>query len=159
MKERVFIGLGANLGDKATALDKAVAAMAVLPATRVVAQSARYRSAPLQASGPNYLNAVVELSTSLEPEPLLAALQRIEQAQGRERPFRNAPRTLDLDLLLYGQRRLCTDALEIPHPRLQERAFVLAPLLDIAPDLMHPVLGDLRVVRAQLSGQVIERLV
>jgi 2-amino-4-hydroxy-6-hydroxymethyldihydropteridine diphosphokinase len=158
MNERVFVGLGANLGDMATTLDRAVEALAGLPTTRVVAESARYRSAPLQASGPDYLNCVVELTTALEPEQLLAALQRIEAAHGRERPFRNAPRTLDLDLLLYGQRCLHTETLALPHPRLHERAFVLAPLLDIAPDIVHPVLGSLRAHHLLVCGQSIERL-
>lgn len=158
MSERVFVGLGANLGDTAAALDRAVDALAALPATRVVAQSPRYRSAPLQARGPDFLNGVVELATDLEPEQLLAALQRVEAAHGRERPFRNAPRTLDLDLLLYGQRCLHTDALVLPHPRLHERTFVLAPLLDIAPDIVHPVQGDLRALYLLVRGQPIVRL-
>lgn len=158
MSERVFIGLGANLGDSVATLDSAEQALAALPGTRLVAASPRYRSAPLQASGPDFLNAVVELATDLEPEALLAALHGIEAAHGRQRPFPNAPRTLDLDLLLYGQRVMDTQTLRLPHPRLHERAFVLAPLLDLAPDLVHPSLGDLREQYALVSGQAIERL-
>jgi len=115
VSERVFVGLGANLGDTTATLDQAEHALAALPTTRVVAVSPRYRSAPVQASGPDFLNAVVELATSLEPAPLLAALHAIEAAHGRQRPYLNAPRTLDLDLLLYGQRTLNTPALVLPH--------------------------------------------
>lgn len=158
MSERVFIGLGANLGDTTATLDRAEQALAALPGTHLVAASPRYRSAPLQASGPDYLNAVVELVTDLEPAALLAALHGIEAVQGRRRPYPNAPRTLDLDLLLYGQREMDTKTLRLPHPRLHERAFVLAPLLDLAPDLVHPSLGGLREQYAHVSGQAIERL-
>lgn len=158
MNERVFVGLGANLGDTAATLLRAEQALAELPATQVVAVSPRYRSAPVQASGPDYLNAVVELATTLEPEPLLAALQAIESACGRQRPYLNAPRTLDLDLLLYGQRTLDTPSLILPHPRMHERAFVLIPLLDIAPDIEHPAWGPARALRAGVAEQVIERL-
>ena len=158
MSERVFIGLGANLGDSAATLDRAEQALAALPGTRLVAASPRYRSAPLQASGPDFLNAVVELATNLEPAALLAALHGIEAAHGRQRPYPNAPRTLDLDLLLFGQRVMDTRTLRLPHPRLHERAFVLAPLLDLAPDLVHPSLGGLRAHYTHVSGQAIERL-
>ncbi|HRD99101.1 MAG TPA: 2-amino-4-hydroxy-6-hydroxymethyldihydropteridine diphosphokinase, partial [Rubrivivax sp.] len=120
--------------------------------------SPRYRTAPLLASGPDFLNAVVELATDLEPAALLAALHGIEAAHGRRRPYPNAPRTLDLDLLLYGQRVMDTQALRLPHPRLHERAFVLAPLLDLAPDLVHPTLGGLCAQYAFVRGQAIERL-
>ncbi|HRM93720.1 MAG TPA: 2-amino-4-hydroxy-6-hydroxymethyldihydropteridine diphosphokinase, partial [Alicycliphilus sp.] len=101
-----WIGLGANLGDARAALRSAVQAMATLPGTRLLRVSSLYRSAPVDAGGPDYLNAVAELDTTLAPLELLHALQRIEQAAGRERPYRNAPRTLDLDLLLYGTLRL-----------------------------------------------------
>lgn len=158
MSERVFIGLGANLGHSAATLDGAEQALAALPGTRLVASSPRYRSAPLQASGPDFLNAVVELATDLEPAALLAALHGIEAAHGRQRPYPNAPRTLDLDLLLYGQWVMDTETLRLPHPRLHERAFVLAPLLDLAPDLVHPSLGGLGAQYAHVSGQAIERL-
>lgn len=158
MSERVFVGLGANLGDTTATLDQAEQALAALPATRVVAVSPRYRSTPVQASGPDFLNAVVELATSLEPAPLLAALHAIEAAHGRQRPYLNAPRTLDLDLLLYGQRTLSTPALVLPHPRMHERAFVLIPLLDIAPDIAHPACGRLQAQRARVTGQGIQRL-
>lgn len=133
--ERVFVGLGANLGDAQATLLAAFDALDKLPGTRCVARSSLYRSAPLDADGPDYVNAVAELRTKMQPPVLLRALQDVEQRFGRERPYRHAPRTLDLDLLLYGQRRVATAALTLPHPRLHERAFVLLPLAELAPDL------------------------
>ncbi|RYF84245.1 MAG: 2-amino-4-hydroxy-6-hydroxymethyldihydropteridine diphosphokinase [Comamonadaceae bacterium] len=151
-----FVGLGANLGDAAGAIGRSLAALSALPQTRLVRQSPLYRSAPVDASGPDFINAVAELLTGLSPDALLAELQRLEQAEGRERPYRNAPRTLDLDLLIHGeihaQVRLDTPRLTLPHPRMSERAFVLRPLADIAPG---------RVTAAQLQAvahQFIERL-
>ncbi|MBA4177767.1 MAG: 2-amino-4-hydroxy-6-hydroxymethyldihydropteridine diphosphokinase [Leptothrix sp. (in: Bacteria)] len=156
--ERVFVGLGANLGDARATVVAAVADLAALPGTQVVRCSSLYRSAPVDAQGPDFINAVVELRTSLQPEALLAALQAIELAHGRQRPYRHAPRTLDLDLLLHGQQVQATSALTLPHPRLHERAFVLRPLLEIAPDAVHPTLGPLASLAAALSSQVVERL-
>lgn len=155
--ERVFIGLGANLGAdlavlKAT-LQSALAQMATLPATDVLAVSSFWRSAPVAANGPDYLNAVAELRTAMEPLQLLHALQQIEAAHGRQRPYRNAPRTLDLDLLMHGQRVQHDPVLTLPHPRLHERAFVLKPLAEIAPTVLHPVLGSLLPWRERASAQ------
>jgi 2-amino-4-hydroxy-6-hydroxymethyldihydropteridine diphosphokinase len=140
---RVFIGLGANLGDATATLNAAVAALAALPLTTLTARSKTYRSAPVDAHGPDYLNAVAELDTALLPAALLRELQRIEQAHGRERAYRNAPRTLDLDLLLYGDQVIATPELTVPHPRMHERAFVLLPLQELAPDLQIPMRGKL----------------
>jgi 2-amino-4-hydroxy-6-hydroxymethyldihydropteridine diphosphokinase len=134
-----WIGLGANLGDARATLRSAVQAMAALPGTRVLRASSLYRSAPVDANGPDYLNAVVELDTTLAPLDLLHALQAIEQGAGRERPYRNAPRTLDLDLLLYHEQRLNGAELTVPHPRMYERAFVLLPLAELAPALVDAV--------------------
>ena len=156
--ERVFVGLGANLGDPQATLKHALAALAALPQTALVAQSSLYRTAPIQASGPDFVNAVAELRTALQPQALLLALQAIESAHGRERPYRNAPRTLDLDLLLFGQRAVHEAGLEVPHPRLHERAFVLQPLLELAPMLVHPRLGSLQSLLAATVDQPIERL-
>ena len=156
--ERVFVGLGANLGDAGATLRQALVQLAALPGTRVVAASRLYRSAPVDAAGPDFINAVAELATTLDPLPLLHALQGIEQQHGRQRPCRNAPRTLDLDLLLYGQRVIDNTALTVPHPRLHQRAFVLLPLLELAPDLLHPRLGSLQAQLAGVQDQVIERL-
>lgn len=135
MREPVtaFIGLGANLGDAHAALLGALQGLAALPQTRLVRSSRIYRSAPVAAGGPDYLNAVAQLETGLTAPALLQQLQGLEQAAGRERPYRNAPRTLDLDLLLYGDARIASAALVVPHPRLRERAFVLLPLQELAP--------------------------
>ena len=145
-----WIGLGANLGDARAALRSAVQAMAALPGTRLLRVSSLYRSAPVDAGGPDYLNAVAELDTTLAPLALLHALQSIEQAAGRERPYRNAPRTLDLDLLLHGDERLDSPELTVPHPRMGERAFVLLPLAELAPQL-----GDAQQLAA-VAGQRME---
>ncbi len=128
-----YVALGANLGDPQAALRQALRGLAALPQTQLVRASSFYRTAPIDSSGPDYINAVAELRTALTPQGLLAGLQALEQAAGRERPWRNAPRTLDLDVLLYGDVRLDTPALTIPHPRMHERAFVLVPLAEIAP--------------------------
>jgi 2-amino-4-hydroxy-6-hydroxymethyldihydropteridine diphosphokinase len=145
--DRVFVGLGANLGDATATVRAALDALHDLPHTRCVARSSLYRSAPVEASGSDYVNAVAQLETALSPAALLSALQAIEMRFGRERPYRNAPRTLDLDLLLYGQRRIVTPLLTVPHPRMQERAFVLLPLAEIAPDLAAPLPVGQRVER------------
>lgn len=143
--ERVFVGLGANLGDSIASVRAAFDALGAMPSTRVVARSSLYRSAPIDAGGPDYINAVAELRTALEPEALLAALQGIEARFGRERPYANAPRTLDLDLLRFGERRIATPALTLPHPRWAERAFVVVPLAEIAPELSPPPVRGQRI--------------
>jgi 2-amino-4-hydroxy-6-hydroxymethyldihydropteridine diphosphokinase len=147
--ERVFVGLGANLGDVAATVGAAFDALDALPGTRCVARSALYRSAPIDAQGADYINAVAQLQTQLSPAALLKELQAIEERFGRERPHRNAPRTLDLDLLLYGERRIVTPQLTVPHPRMHERAFVLVPLAEIAPDLAWPIPADQRIERIE----------
>lgn len=156
--ERVFVGLGANLGDPHAALAQALEALAALPRTRLVAASPLYRSSPIDAQGPDFVNAVAELDTTLTPRELLHALQAIEQGHGRQRTHRNAPRTLDLDLLLYGQRLVDEPGLTVPHPRLHQRAFVLVPLADLAPDLVHPQLGSLQALRERVADQAIQLL-
>ena len=144
-----WIGLGANLGDRGAALARAVQALAALPATQRLRVSGLYASAPIDAGGPDYLNAVVELRTRLAPLALLDALQAIEQAGGRERLYRNAPRTLDLDLLVYGDQQLASERLILPHPRIGERAFVLQPLAELAPQ---------RVTAQQLAAVADQRI-
>ncbi|HEY4663722.1 MAG TPA: 2-amino-4-hydroxy-6-hydroxymethyldihydropteridine diphosphokinase [Comamonas sp.] len=131
MSVQVFVGLGANLGDRGEALLQALKGMAVLPHTQLLAVSSLYSSAPVDATGPDYLNAVAMLETALSPEAFLQLLQALEQAAGRERPYRNAPRTLDLDVLLWGTQQLNTSNLIVPHPRMYERAFVLKPLAEL----------------------------
>ena len=153
-----FIALGANLGDARAALDAAFVALATLPETRLRAASSIYRSAPIDSSGPDYLNAVALLDTALTADALLAELQRIEAGHGRERPYRNAPRTLDLDLLLYGDERIATPALTVPQPRLHERAFVLLPLAEVAPERVVPGRGRVDALVAGVAGQRIDRL-
>ncbi|MFS2032894.1 2-amino-4-hydroxy-6-hydroxymethyldihydropteridine diphosphokinase [Polaromonas sp. CT11-55] len=141
---RAYVALGANLGDAAAALRRAVQAINSLPRTQVLQSSSLYKTAPLDtdaggavaAPGNDYLNAVVEVDTGFSAPDLLDQLQHIEQQAGRERPFRNAPRTLDLDLLLYGSGRIDSACLTVPHPRMMHRAFVLVPLAEIAPDLV-----------------------
>ena len=155
---RCYIGLGANLGDALATLRQAVESLARLPGSRLVAVSSPYRSAPIDSSGPDYFNAAVALDTELASQQMLAKLQEIEAAHGRERPYRNAPRTLDLDLLLFGDAVLDEPGLTLPHPRLHERAFVLQPLLELAPDLAHPTRGALAGLLPQVQGQAIERL-
>ena len=131
-----FVALGANLGDGAATLRTAVAAIDALPLTRVDARSSLYRSTPVQAGGPDYWNAVVRVRTALAPETLLDALLAVEAAHGRQRTAGevNAPRTLDLDLLRYGELERHTARLTLPHPRMAQRAFVLAPLAEVWPE-------------------------
>ncbi|WP_332823855.1 2-amino-4-hydroxy-6-hydroxymethyldihydropteridine diphosphokinase [Ramlibacter sp.] len=131
-----YVGLGANLGDAQRALRDALAALSALPGARLLHASGIYRSAPVDAGGPDYFNAVAQVETVSSAPELLRQLQAIEQAAGRERPYRNAPRTLDLDLLLYGGARIDSARLTVPHPRLRERAFVLLPLRELAPALV-----------------------
>jgi 2-amino-4-hydroxy-6-hydroxymethyldihydropteridine diphosphokinase len=145
--ERVFVGLGANLGDAAATVRAAFEALNELPHTACVARSSLYRSAPVDAQGADYINAVAQLRTGLLPTALLKQLQAIEERFGRKRPYRNAPRTLDLDLLLYGSRRIATPLLTVPHPRMRERAFVLVPLAEIAPELTLPIPADQPIQR------------
>ena len=153
-----FVGVGANLGDARRSVAEALTALDRLPGCTLRRASAVYRSAPVDATGPDFFNAVAELHTLLSPLELLQALQAIEQAFGRERPYRHAPRTLDLDLLLHGEAVLDTPLLSLPHPRLQLRAFVLRPLLDLAPDLAAPGLGPLAAWLPGVAGQVLEKL-
>ena len=138
MRESVvaYVGLGANLGDAQQALHAALAALARLPGTRLLRSSRVYRSAPVDAKGSDYFNAVAQIETTCTAPGLLQELQAIEQAAGRQRPYRNAPRTLDLDLLLYGGARIDSPLLTVPHPRMRERAFVLLPLRELAPGLV-----------------------
>jgi 2-amino-4-hydroxy-6-hydroxymethyldihydropteridine diphosphokinase len=142
-----FVGLGANLGDAQQTLRDAIAALGRLAGTQLVRASRVYRSAPVDAGGPDFLNAVAQVSTRLSAPELLAQLQQLEQAAGRERPYRNAPRTLDLDLLHFGDARIASATLTVPHPRWRERAFVLLPLQELAPGRVAP--ADLAAVAGQ----------
>jgi 2-amino-4-hydroxy-6-hydroxymethyldihydropteridine diphosphokinase len=145
----VLLGLGANLGDPVAQLRKAVEALA--PAVRIDGVSSVYRTEPVgYADQPDFYNLVVRGSTALAPLELLAAAQGVEEALGRRRSFPNAPRTIDVDLLAYGDRVMRTEALTLPHPRLHLRGFVLHPLAEVAPEWRHPVL--LRTARELLSS-------
>ena len=146
-----FIALGANLGEPAQTLRDALTSLGATPGVRMLKASSLYRTAPIDSSGPDYINAVAEIATTLSAPALLDALQAIEQRAGRERPYRNAPRTLDLDLLLYGAGRIHSPRLSVPHPRMWERAFVVVPLAEIASSLVSAAqlqaVADQRVLR------------
>jgi 2-amino-4-hydroxy-6-hydroxymethyldihydropteridine diphosphokinase len=154
MREAVtaYVAIGANLGNPVQAARDALLRIGQLPGTSVTRQSSLYRTAPIDSSGPDYINAVAEIQTRCTAPELLARLQAIERGAGRERPYRNAPRTLDLDLLLFGDARIDSAALQVPHPRMWQRAFVLVPLAQIAPERVAPELLD------AVAGQAISRV-
>ena len=149
MREPVIacVALGANLGDARQTVLQAIEDMGRLPGCTVQAVSRLYRTAPHEAQGPDFVNAVVRIGTRLTAPALLHALQALEQAAGRERPYVNAPRTLDLDILLYGGGQIHSPLLTVPHPRMMERAFVLRPLADVLPGFVRP--HDLQRVQDQ----------
>lgn len=148
----VYLGLGANLGDARAALDLAFKRLGETAGIEIIARSAYYRTAPLESSGPDYTNAVAELRTVLTAPDLLTCLLALEAEAGRARPYRNAPRTLDLDILIYGEGHIASPSLTIPHPRMGLRAFVLIPLAEIAPQCVGTELLN------SIRGQAIERL-
>ena len=153
---RVFIALGANLGEPVAQLLTAMTRLAQLPHTQFLQRSSFYASAPVgYTDQPDFVNAVCELETTLSAPDLLAALLAIETANGRERAFKNSPRTLDLDLILYGQQQINLPQLTVPHPRMHQRAFVLLPLLEIAPELEIPGLGAANAFLPQVAEQVL----
>jgi 2-amino-4-hydroxy-6-hydroxymethyldihydropteridine diphosphokinase len=153
-----LVGIGANLGDARGNVVDALSRLGRQSGCRLVAASSLWRTAPIDSAGDDYINAVALIDTDLDAHVLLATLQAIETAHGRERPYRNAPRTLDLDLLLYGDEIIATPALTVPHPRMHERAFVLAPLLDIAPDIVIPGRGLAADYLPGVADQAIVRL-
>ena len=149
---KAWLALGANLGDAQATIRQAIAAVQNWPHTRLLKASSLYRTAPVDADGPDYINAVLEVQTGLSPLELLHHCQLQEQAAGRQRPYRNAPRTLDMDIVLYADQHVDLPELTVPHPRMWQRAFVLVPLAEIAPE---------KVSRQQLQTvleQRIERL-
>lgn len=157
-KITAYIGLGANLGDAAGIVQRAMISLGSIASTRLVAQSSLFRTAPIDATGNDYVNAVAQLETTLDAVALLSQLQRIEEVYGRERSFANAPRTLDLDLLLFGRQRIDTVGLIVPHPRLTKRAFTLIPLLQLDPLLVIPGRGPAHQFVASVAGQVINKI-
>ena len=159
MKVIATVGLGANLNDPAAQVEYALAELDRLPGTRLLARSSLYASEPVgYVDQPDFINAVAQVETELAPHALLAALLDIEHRHGRERSFRNAPRTLDLDLLLYGDAHFHEVGLTLPHPRMTERGFVLLPLLEIAPDTVIPGHGRAADWLAGCSDQSVVHL-
>ena len=157
MKVSAFIGLGANLEDPCAQVLRAFGELARLPQSSLAAKSSLWRSAPMgHADQPEFINAVAKLETALSAEALLDALKVVESAHGRKRSFANAPRTLDLDLLLYGDEVRSSPRLTLPHPRMHERAFVLRPLLEIAPEAVIPGHGSARANLQALPDQACE---
>ena len=154
----VKIGIGANLGNAHDTVLRAIQSLALLPKSKLTAQSSLYLTAPIDADGDDYVNAVVELRTELDALSLLHALQELELAFGRERSYRNAPRVLDLDLLLYGMQEIESEALIVPHPRMTERGFVLLPLLQIDPLVEIPGKGSAQQFAADVAQQVIRKI-
>jgi 2-amino-4-hydroxy-6-hydroxymethyldihydropteridine diphosphokinase len=154
-----YIALGANLDDPAAQVAAGMVALAALPCTRLIAQSSLYRTAPVgYADQPDFINAVAAVDTALSPRELLDALLATEQQHGRVRTFANAPRTLDLDVLLYGELQMHEDGLTIPHPRMHERAFVLAPLAEIAPHCAIPGRGSVSDLLRGLDAAGVVRI-
>lgn len=153
-----FIALGSNLDDPALHVDQAFGELARLSSSRLLTRSSLYRSGPVGLlDQPDFINAVAQIETALDPHGLLDALLEIEHAHGRVREFINAPRTLDLDILMYGDLQCNERRLILPHPRMHQRAFVLQPLLEIAPDCHIPGRGTVAELLASCAGQRIER--
>ena len=154
-----YVALGANLEAPVAQVKAGIAALAALPRTRLIAQSSLYRTAPVgYADQPDYINAVAAVETALAARELLDALLAIELEHGRVRKFANAPRTLDLDVLLYGAAQVREEGLTIPHPRMHERAFVLAPLAEIAPRCTIPGRGAVDDLLRGLDAGGVTRL-
>ena len=153
-----YIGLGSNLGDSNQLLGQAIAQLNGLENCAVVSQSSFWQSAPYEAQGPDFTNAAIGLSTSLAPLALLKKMQEIENQLGRKRPYPNAPRTLDLDLLWMQETNIKSAELTLPHPRLHMRAFVVLPLAQIAPDLAIDGLGKISDWVKQTRDQVVKQL-
>ena len=155
---RAFIGFGGNIGDTRQLITDAIVCLALRCELQVIAKSCFYQSAPVEAAGGDYINAVIEIETQLSPYGLLHICQAIEKEFGRERPYLNAPRTLDLDILFFEGISQNDSELTLPHPRIIERSFVLLPLLEIAPDIFLPHLGELKTYLPKVAHQRIEKL-
>jgi len=153
-----YIGIGANLGDAQAQVQRAILQLGKLPGTSLDAQSSLFCTAPLDAGGDDYINAVARVKTRLSAHALLQGLQQIEQDFGRQRPYPNAPRTLDLDLLLYGQATFQDELLTVPHPRMTQRAFVLIPLLQLDPFIVIPQYGPAHQFAPQVADQTIRKV-
>ena len=153
-----YLGLGANLGDARQTIKDAVVCLAQHPSVTVLAKSSLYRTEPVDAGGEDYLNVVAAIDTTLDAHRLLALCLSIEQHFGRERPYLNAPRTLDLDVLLYGDETIDSPQLVVPHPRMTRRAFVLVPLAELNAALEIPGHGPVSALLPAVAGQRIEKV-
>lgn len=153
-----YVGLGANLGNPQQTIQAAIYELGKVAATNLTKTSSLYLSAPVNADGDDYINAVIELHTQLSPSQLHAELQKIEHQFARTRHYKNAPRTLDLDLLLYDQCVISTANLQIPHPRMTQRAFVLLPLIEIDPEAIIPNIGPAKNLLAGVQSQLIRKV-
>jgi 2-amino-4-hydroxy-6-hydroxymethyldihydropteridine diphosphokinase len=153
-----FVGIGSNLGDARGNVQHAILQLGKLPLTKLTGQSSLFRTAPVDADGDDYINAVARIDTQLPALQLLQELQAIEQAFGRQRPYRNSPRTLDLDILLYGPEQILSESLIVPHLRLTQRAFALIPLLQIEPFIDIPGKGPAHGFAPGVIGQAIQKL-
>lgn len=158
MRRRWMIGLGANLGDARGALERTLGRLRNDPRVQVAGISSVWASAPVDASGPDFLNAVIAIDTDLDPDALLALAQSLESQEGRQRPYQNAPRTLDVDLLSGESLTLATATLTLPHPRMHLRAFVLQPLLEIDPQAQIPGRGPAAEWLRRITDQPIKRV-
>ena len=155
---KVFLGLGGNIGDVKQTLKDAIVCLAQNPHIKVINRSCFYQSSPLDAQGDDFINNVVGIRTDLSPENLLKVCQTIEYEFGRERPYKNAPRTLDIDILIYDELQKNTQELTLPHPRLGDRLFVLVPLLELEPHIVIHPWGPLKNLPDQLSSQKITKM-
>jgi len=160
MKTKVtaYIGIGSNLGDAKGNVQRAIQQLDKLPLTKLFAQSNLFRTTPIDADGDDYVNAVASINTTLPAQELLEALQALELQFGRERPYVHAPRTLDLDILLYDQQIIDTETLTVPHPGLSQRAFVLIPLLQLDPFITIPGKGPAHTFVPDVANQVIQKI-
>ncbi len=153
-REGIFIGLGSNLGDKIGNIERALFMLGDLPGTEIISVAPFYGTAPVGYTKQEwFVNTVSEVKTSLQPGKLLAAILDVENIMGRERQIRWGPRVIDLDLLLYGQREICEPGLEVPHPRMLERAFVMVPLADLAPQMLFSGGRRAKEIAAELEEQ------
>jgi 2-amino-4-hydroxy-6-hydroxymethyldihydropteridine diphosphokinase len=157
-KVTAYIGIGSNLGDAKDNVQRALLSLNKLPQTTLREQSSLFRTAPIDADGDDYINAVAAIETTLPAQELLDALQSIELQFGRERPYVHAPRTLDLDILLYGQQIIDTDTLTVPHPGLSQRAFALIPLLQLDPLIVIPGKGPAHAFAPVVADQFIQKI-
>ncbi|SNX27975.1 2-amino-4-hydroxy-6-hydroxymethyldihydropteridinediphosphokinase [Polynucleobacter meluiroseus] len=155
---QAFIGFGGNIGDTRQLITDAIVCLALRCELQIIAKSCFYQSAPVDALGGDYINSVIEIETQLSPYGLLHVCQAVEQEFGRERPYANAPRTLDLDILYFEGVSQDDTELTLPHPRMTERSFVLLPLLEIAPDFFLPHFGELKSYLPKVAHQRIEVL-